>query len=157
MDVVMIILLDLLAFIVVIRRVWGLWKLKRGLRLLSNSGDLVTSLLEQGLLRFAFRRLSSLLICEFTLDLRRRNATKPIFHQSAMDLPTLSFRENPAQSVRTVLGRLHESIVAEMGESNDVANGSSGPGELDNSQDIINSGGIIQIEDATSRVSVSEE
>ncbi|GJJ06151.1 hypothetical protein Clacol_000340 [Clathrus columnatus] len=66
--------------------------------------------------------LSTLLICEFTIDLRRRNTKTLTTGQSAVTLPTLSFQENPAQSQsirRTVLGRLHESIMTEMGESDD--------------------------------------
>ncbi|GJJ16126.1 hypothetical protein Clacol_010406 [Clathrus columnatus] len=112
---VAIMLLDVLAFIVVIRQAWGLWRLKRSVGLQSNE-DLVTLLLRQGILRFS---LSSLLVCEFTLDLRRRSSQKPVTNRSALNLPTLSFRDNSVQSVRSVLGRLHESIVAEMGERND--------------------------------------
>ncbi|GJJ13546.1 hypothetical protein Clacol_007801 [Clathrus columnatus] len=54
-----------------------------------------------------------------------------------MALPTLSFRERPSQSIKFVLGRLHESIVAEMAERNEPADiDSSGPvRELDNLQD----------------------
>ncbi|GJJ15475.1 hypothetical protein Clacol_009753 [Clathrus columnatus] len=127
--------MDILAFVMVIRQLWGLWKVKRSLGL-QNSQDLTTSLLEQGryihietniishmlhystlagILRFS---LSTLLMCEFTIDLRRRNKKDSIPNQSALNLPTLSFKDNPVQSIRSILGRLHESIVAEMGEGN---------------------------------------
>ncbi|GJJ15102.1 hypothetical protein Clacol_009377 [Clathrus columnatus] len=139
-----VILSDTLAFVGIFRQVWGLWRLKRSLGLQNN--DFLTSLLKQGTLSYCFVLsltmsqiflsffapvvptvisslpivLSTLLICEFTLDLRRRNAKKSAPNQLAsLSLPTLSFQENPVQSVRTVLGRLHESIVAEMGERND--------------------------------------
>ncbi|GJJ14073.1 hypothetical protein Clacol_008330 [Clathrus columnatus] len=68
------------------------------------------------------QRLSSLLICEFTLDLRRRNEQKAAFNRSALSLPNLSFQVNPVQSMRSMFGRLQENIVAEMGESNDIVN-----------------------------------
>ncbi|GJJ15101.1 hypothetical protein Clacol_009376 [Clathrus columnatus] len=94
-----IIVSDTLAFAGIFRQVWGLWRLKRSLGLQNN--DFLTSLLQQ--------------------DLRRRNANKSAPNQLAdLSLPILSFQENPVQSVRTVLGRLHESIVAEMGERNDL-------------------------------------
>ncbi|GJJ07914.1 hypothetical protein Clacol_002120 [Clathrus columnatus] len=122
-----IILSDILAFIAVVRQVWGLWKLRLSLGLRSNQ-DLVKSLFQQDSAQIASDLLgpiqdvlSSLLICEFTLDLRRRNASSaPLNQSAALDLPTLSFQENPAQSIRTVLGQLHQSIVAEMGERNDL-------------------------------------
>ncbi|GJJ16048.1 hypothetical protein Clacol_010327 [Clathrus columnatus] len=66
--------------------------------------------------------ISVLLLCEFTIDLRRRNQQNSVPNQSALHLPTILFQENPVQSVRFALGRLHESIVAEMGERNDIAN-----------------------------------
>ncbi|GJJ15100.1 hypothetical protein Clacol_009375 [Clathrus columnatus] len=94
-----VILSDTLAFIGISRQVWGLWRLKRSLGLQNN--DFLTSLLKQ--------------------DLRRRNANKSAPNQLAdLSLPTLSFQENPVQSVRTILGRLDESIVAEMGERNNL-------------------------------------
>ncbi|GJJ16091.1 hypothetical protein Clacol_010370 [Clathrus columnatus] len=34
----------------------------------------------------------------------------------------MSFPENPAQYIQSTFGRLHESIIAEMGESNDLVN-----------------------------------
>ncbi|GJJ07028.1 hypothetical protein Clacol_001226 [Clathrus columnatus] len=72
-------------------------------------------------------RLSSILLCEFTLDLRRRNTKNLnlVSNQSAIDLPTLSFRNNPIQSTRSVLGRFHENLMAEMGERNRL------PGDVD--------------------------
>ncbi|GJJ06907.1 hypothetical protein Clacol_001103 [Clathrus columnatus] len=132
---------DVLAFVAVIHQVWGLWKLKRSLGLESNK-DVATILLRQCILRFCFvlgisttqllfafdvadtfnpiqNILSALLLCEFTLDLRRRNTTKSASNQTAFDLPTISFQENPVESVRSVLGR-HESIVTEMGERIDL-------------------------------------
>ncbi|GJJ07024.1 hypothetical protein Clacol_001222 [Clathrus columnatus] len=111
---VAVILLDSFAFLAVVRQVWGLWKLKRSLGLRSNQ-DIATSLIGQGFLRFS---LSALLICEFTLDLRRRNSKKIIPNQSALNLPTMSFQDNPVQSVKSVFGRLHENLIAEMGERN---------------------------------------
>ncbi|GJJ14478.1 hypothetical protein Clacol_008742 [Clathrus columnatus] len=123
-----IILSDMLAVIAVVYQVWGVWKLKRSAGLQSTE-DLVTLLLRQGISRFFLRRqedlfvaailgtlqnvLSSLLICEFTLDLRQRNAKRSVTNPSGLNLPTISFQGN---SVRTVLTRLHGTIVAEMGE-----------------------------------------
>ncbi|GJJ10274.1 hypothetical protein Clacol_004500 [Clathrus columnatus] len=132
-----IVFMDLLAFIVVIRQAWGLWKLKSGIGLQSNE-DLVTLLLRQEYQP----RLSSLLICEFTLDLRQRSSKRPVPNQSALDLTTLSFQHNhrhrPLQSVRSVLGRLHESIITEIGESNDPMD-SDGPvsGESDDLHNVL--------------------
>ncbi|GJJ10094.1 hypothetical protein Clacol_004320 [Clathrus columnatus] len=63
--------------------------------------------------------LSTILMCEFTLDLRRRNMEKSIPNQSALELPNISFQDNPVQSMQSVLGRLHENIISEMGEGND--------------------------------------
>ncbi|GJJ14347.1 hypothetical protein Clacol_008611 [Clathrus columnatus] len=65
-------------------------------------------------------RLSSLLICEFTIGLRRWNKQTSALNQSALDLPTLSFQANPVQTVRSIFGRLRESIMAEMGDRNDL-------------------------------------
>ncbi|GJJ11438.1 hypothetical protein Clacol_005671 [Clathrus columnatus] len=83
--------------------------------------------------------LSSLLLCEFTLDLRRRNAPKSNSSHPALNLPTISFQENPMESVKSVLGRLHEDILIEMGERSDQINGDASdaswsspmPGEVD--------------------------
>ncbi|GJJ05903.1 hypothetical protein Clacol_000090 [Clathrus columnatus] len=136
------VLSDVLAFLAVIRQVWGLWREKRRLGLQTNV-DLVTLLLKQGILRFSFvlfmsttgvlieyglgfdyaivqNVLSSILVCEFTLDLRRRNAEESIPNQSMLVLPNISFRDNPVQSIRSVFGRLHENIISEMGERNNV-------------------------------------
>ncbi|GJJ10623.1 hypothetical protein Clacol_004850 [Clathrus columnatus] len=151
----------MLAFVVVIHQAWGLWKLKQSVGLQSN-GDIVTLLLQQGTLRFCFALfttttqvflsyfapnlgdgfgplqnvLSSLLLCEFALELRRHNTTNPVLIQSAINLPTLSFREKPVQSIRYAMGRLHESIVAEMGERNELVDlGHPDSGELDSPQD----------------------
>ncbi|GJJ10141.1 hypothetical protein Clacol_004367 [Clathrus columnatus] len=76
--------------------------------------------------------LSSILICEFTLDLRRRNTTRSLSNQSALELPDLnpSSQHNPGQSIQSILGRLQESIIADMGERNDrVDIDGTGPGE----------------------------
>ncbi|GJJ15106.1 hypothetical protein Clacol_009381 [Clathrus columnatus] len=96
-QIVAIILSDTLASIAVIRQVWGVWRLKRSLGLQGN--DFLTLLLQQGL--------------------RRRNKKVPAPNPTALSLPTLSFQDNPVQTARSVLGRLHENIVAEMGERND--------------------------------------
>ncbi|GJJ10095.1 hypothetical protein Clacol_004321 [Clathrus columnatus] len=108
---------DVLAFLAVIRQVWGLWREKRRLHLHTNA-DVVSLLFQQEILRFS---LSIILTCEFTLGLRRRNTENAIINQSALELPNISFRENPAQSIQSVLGRLHENIISEMGERNDSA------------------------------------
>ncbi|GJJ15470.1 hypothetical protein Clacol_009748, partial [Clathrus columnatus] len=82
--------------------------------------------------------LSTLLVCEFTIDLRRRNRQDSVPNQSALTLPTLSFQDNPVQSMRSVLRRLHESIIAEMGERNHLENGdnlSPPSGEPNNMRD----------------------
>ncbi|GJJ09195.1 hypothetical protein Clacol_003417 [Clathrus columnatus] len=120
-----VILLDIFAFIGVVHQTWGLWRLKQNSHLRDNK-DLVTSLLRQGWhTRAAWSEmplplLSTIIICEFTLDLRQRNIKESNSNQSAMDLPSLSFHENPAHTARSVLGRLRESIITEMGERNDL-------------------------------------
>ncbi|GJJ16070.1 hypothetical protein Clacol_010349 [Clathrus columnatus] len=106
--------------------IWGLWKLKRSLGLRSNK-DFATLILQHAIfltdVGVAIQdMLSTLLVCEFTLDLRRRNQQNSVPNQSALHLPTISFHENPVQSIQSALGRLHESIVAEMGERNDQVN-----------------------------------
>ncbi|GJJ10169.1 hypothetical protein Clacol_004395 [Clathrus columnatus] len=155
---VTVILSDALAFLAVVYQILGLWKEKRKLQLYTNK-DFVTLLLQQGILRFSFALvvsvaqliigydaaddisafqnvLSTILICEFTLDLRRRNTTKPLLSQSALELPdlNLSSQHNPGQSIQTVLGRLQKSIIANMGERNDPVDvsGINGPGEEPN-------------------------
>ncbi|GJJ14480.1 hypothetical protein Clacol_008744 [Clathrus columnatus] len=121
-----IILSDVLAFIGIIYQVWGIWRLKQGLSLKSNE-DLVSSLLRQDFRNVIFiataailapleNVLSSLLICEFTLDLRRRNEKHSVTSPSALDLPAISFQNDPVQCVRTSLTRWHGAIVAGMGE-----------------------------------------
>ncbi|GJJ12918.1 hypothetical protein Clacol_007165 [Clathrus columnatus] len=123
-----IILLDVFSFIVVVCQASPLWKLKQCLQLQyikERSGSLVATLLHQG------EKVLSIIVCEFTLDLRRRNAKKLSLNQSALTLPTLSVQSNPTQSIQSVLGRLHESIVAEMGERNELVpniNHTDGPG-----------------------------
>ncbi|GJJ13558.1 hypothetical protein Clacol_007813 [Clathrus columnatus] len=82
-------------------------------------------------------------MCEFTLDLRRRNATKSVPNESVMSIPTLSIRENHnfVQSIRSALGRLHENIIEEMGERNDsldIADSGSREPEQDDLQEGLN-------------------
>ncbi|GJJ10439.1 hypothetical protein Clacol_004665 [Clathrus columnatus] len=78
--------------------------------------------------------LSIILICEFTLDLRRRNATRSLPNQSALELPdlNLSSQGNPVRSIQSVLGRLQERMIANMGERSDTVDiDGSGQGEPD--------------------------
>ncbi|GJJ10418.1 hypothetical protein Clacol_004644 [Clathrus columnatus] len=142
-------LTDVLAFLAVIRQVWGLWKEKRRLRL-EGERDFVTLLLQQvvrdlkiftvgsdiGAFQNVYElfyilmnahlyllplRLSTILICEFTLELRRRNTTaRSLPNQSALELPDLNFSSqgNPVRSI-SVLGGLQERIIADMGERSD--------------------------------------
>ncbi|GJJ10279.1 hypothetical protein Clacol_004505 [Clathrus columnatus] len=114
-----VILSDALAFLAVIRQVWGLWKEKRRLHL-QTGNDFVTLLLQQGILRFS---LSTILICEFTLDLRRRNTTaRSLPNQSALELPDLNLssqNNSVVRPIQAVLGRLQERIIADMGEMSD--------------------------------------
>ncbi|GJJ10144.1 hypothetical protein Clacol_004370 [Clathrus columnatus] len=110
---------DVLAFIAIIRQIWGLWKEKRRLHLHTNK-DLVTLLLQQ--VNSYRDRLSTILICEFTLDLRRRNTAKSLPNQSALELPELnllSSQNNPARPIQHVLNRLQENIILDMGEQTD--------------------------------------
>ncbi|GJJ05870.1 hypothetical protein Clacol_000057 [Clathrus columnatus] len=64
---------------------------------------------------------STIIICNFTIALRRRNMEKSVPNLSDIHLPTLSLpsQGDPAQTQRSVLGRLHESLVAEMAERPD--------------------------------------
>ncbi|GJJ05877.1 hypothetical protein Clacol_000064 [Clathrus columnatus] len=109
-------LLDVLGFIGTIYQIWGLWRSKRTLGLQSNK-DIVAMLLQQAL--------------------RRRNMEKSVPNLSDIHLPTLSLpsQGDPAQTQRSVLGRLHESLVAEMAERPDEmdinSNHPSGSEELD--------------------------
>ncbi|GJJ15457.1 hypothetical protein Clacol_009735 [Clathrus columnatus] len=130
------ILSDLVAFTMVIRQVWGLWKLKKSLGLKGNQ-DLITALIEQvvltfsasfvlfititatilfetslvGSILFAFQNvLSTLLICEFTLALRRRSCPKNCESDANQSTLLISLpQDNPTGSM---------SPVAEMGERN---------------------------------------
>ncbi|GJJ10326.1 hypothetical protein Clacol_004552 [Clathrus columnatus] len=162
-DNVAVVLSDILAFLAVIRQVWGLWKEKRRLGLHTGK-DFATLLLQQGILRFSFvlfitltglifsyisplgaidvtifqNVFSALLICEFTLDLRRRNTTtRPLPNLSALEFVDLnpSSQHNPeVRSIRSVLGRLQESIIADMRErdgSVSMSIDASGQGEPD--------------------------
>ncbi|GJJ11613.1 hypothetical protein Clacol_005848 [Clathrus columnatus] len=116
--------LDALAFVAVIHRVWGLWKLGRSLDL-EISNDLITTIFRQGLLR-----LSTLLICESTIDLRRRNAQRSIHNQSA------AVQNNPVRTITLIFERMHESIMTEMGERNHPVHiDHPGASEGDNSSD----------------------
>ncbi|GJJ06916.1 hypothetical protein Clacol_001112 [Clathrus columnatus] len=111
-----IVLSDFLAFAAVIHRLWGLWRLKQSLGL-QSSNDLVTSIIRQGLLS-----LSSLLLCESTIDLRRRNAQKSAPNQSDFDLA--SFQNDPVRSIGIIFARFHESIMTEIGERIQIQNNS---------------------------------
>ncbi|GJJ10310.1 hypothetical protein Clacol_004536 [Clathrus columnatus] len=79
-------------------------------------------------------RLSVILICEFTLDLRRRNTTtRPLPNPSALEFAdlNLSSPNNPEVRFRqSILSRLQERIIADMGERNDpVSMGIDAPGQ----------------------------
>ncbi|GJJ06001.1 hypothetical protein Clacol_000188 [Clathrus columnatus] len=134
------ILSDTLAFIGTIYQVWGIWKSKRRLGLQSNhKKDLVTSIFEQASY-FSLQPLqpywglfSTLLICEFTLALRRRNTKQPTLNLSDIQLPTLSLpsQDDPARTQRSVPERLHESLVAEMAEPDPAGNPNSGEPNID--------------------------
>ncbi|GJJ16062.1 hypothetical protein Clacol_010341 [Clathrus columnatus] len=145
------ILLETLTFIALIRQIWGLWKLKKSLGL-RNKQNLTTLLIQQErhdlsssstivvstitilwiantvltrpsqIISYSFKTFSTLLICELTIHIRRKNQQNAVLNQSALNLPTISFHENPVQSIRSALGRLHESIVVEMGERSDQVN-----------------------------------
>ncbi|GJJ06005.1 hypothetical protein Clacol_000192 [Clathrus columnatus] len=112
-----IILSDVLAFIGIIYQVWGIWKSKRSVGLQSNhKKDLVTSLLQQALLRR-----------------KTKNSTPNL---SDIHLPTMSLpsQDDPAQTQRSILERLHESLVAEMAEPDPANNPNSGEPDIDDSQ-----------------------
>ncbi|GJJ10360.1 hypothetical protein Clacol_004586 [Clathrus columnatus] len=86
----------------------------------------------------AFQKvLSALLICEFTLDLRRRNTTRRLLpNQSALQLPDLNLlsQNNPIRPIQSVLGRLQERVIADMREKSDLAGADAdgaGQGESD--------------------------
>ncbi|GJJ10114.1 hypothetical protein Clacol_004340 [Clathrus columnatus] len=122
------VLTDFLAFFGVLHQVWGLWKEKKRLHLHTDK-DFVTLLFQQGILRFSLNdfgssqispvKLSAILICEFTLALRRRNTTRPLPNQSGLELPDLNMSfQQPMRSIHAVVGHLHESIIADMGERN---------------------------------------
>ncbi|GJJ10362.1 hypothetical protein Clacol_004588 [Clathrus columnatus] len=135
------VLSDVLAFLAVIRQVWGLWKEKRRLRL-HIGRDFVTLLLQQVtelLIDYTAGSdtivcqnvLSTILICEFTLDLRRRNTTTgSLPNPSALELPGLNLpsQNNSVRPMQSVLGRLQGSIIADMRERSDPA-GIDGPSQ----------------------------
>ncbi|GJJ05913.1 hypothetical protein Clacol_000100 [Clathrus columnatus] len=71
--------------------------------------------------------------------LRRRNMKNPTPNLSDIHLPTLSLlsQDGPAQMPRSVLGRLHESLVAEMTElerPDPVSHPNSGEVDIDDLQ-----------------------
>ncbi|GJJ06155.1 hypothetical protein Clacol_000344 [Clathrus columnatus] len=137
-----IVVLDILAFTGVSYQVLGSWKSKRSFQ---SGENLTMALFRQGVVRFSFvllltnattfliffgpapvanpvssieNVLSVLLICEHTIDLRRRGTRASVADQSGENLPTSSFQNNPAQPLRPIAERLHESI--EMGEIYDL-------------------------------------
>ncbi|GJJ12878.1 hypothetical protein Clacol_007124 [Clathrus columnatus] len=112
---------DLYVLLVVIRQYWSLWRERRILRVRTNA-DFVALVLQQGgfslVKQYVFlRELIAICVCEFTLDLRRRNEKSS--NQSTLDLSRLSFQDNPAQKTQSFLERFNENIVLEMGERND--------------------------------------
>ncbi|GJJ10400.1 hypothetical protein Clacol_004626 [Clathrus columnatus] len=76
--------------------------------------------------------LSVILICELTLNLRRRNTTRPLPNPSALELPdlNLSVQNNPVRSIQSVFGRLQERMIADMEERSDLVD-IEGPGQLE--------------------------
>lgn len=127
---------DLVVFIAVIVKLWGVWKLRRMTGLRNEGPGIAMTLLSQGLLRFCFvllmtsagavvvvvasdeileevsffqQSMSVVLICQFTLDLRRRNARQI----DTVELPEITFN---AQGVHSVLLYVHETCIAEFGE-----------------------------------------
>ncbi|GJJ12749.1 hypothetical protein Clacol_006994 [Clathrus columnatus] len=48
----------------------------------------------------------------------------------------MSFPENPAQYIQSTFGRLHESIIAEMRESNDLVNNENEDPDLGGEPDL---------------------
>ncbi|GJJ10209.1 hypothetical protein Clacol_004435 [Clathrus columnatus] len=139
------VLLDLLAFIAVLYQVWSLWKEKRKLGLHTDK-DFVTLLLRQGkstlikdIGHSKINLLSVTLICEFTQDLRRRNAARSLPNQSSLELPDLNFlsQANRGRSIQSVFGRLQESIIADMGERNDPVGNIDDPGQGEPDPEIV--------------------
>ncbi|GJJ10280.1 hypothetical protein Clacol_004506 [Clathrus columnatus] len=120
------ILTDVLAFLAIIYQLWGLWKEKRRLHLHTEK-DFVTLLLQQ-----------VILICEFTLDLRRRHTMmRPPPNQSALELPDLnplSQNNSVVRPIQSVLDRLQERIIDDMGERNDLV-GIDGTDQLEGEAD----------------------
>lgn len=142
---VAVVLQDFLAFVVVIYHAWSVRKLKRGVGLQGNT-DLATSLLQQGFFRFCFifvmaltstllanlssssvasgfgafqNVLSTILICEFTLELRQRNSKDHQVQTPNLNMsPNLTFQEpGMIQSIRQIAESLHGSIINELGEN----------------------------------------
>ncbi|GJJ05873.1 hypothetical protein Clacol_000060 [Clathrus columnatus] len=76
------------------------------------------------------------MICEFTLALRRRNTKNSTPNLSDIHLPTLSLpsQDDPVQTQRSILERLHESLVAEMAEPDPADNPNSGEPDIDDLQ-----------------------
>ncbi|GJJ05912.1 hypothetical protein Clacol_000099 [Clathrus columnatus] len=84
-------------------------------------------------------RLSVILICEFTMALRQRKK-KTIPNLSDIHLPTLSLPspDDQVQARRSILERLHESLVEEMAERPDPAdNPNSGGRDIDDSPEYL--------------------
>ncbi|GJJ05931.1 hypothetical protein Clacol_000118 [Clathrus columnatus] len=138
------ILLDALALVGVIYQAWGIWKFKRSIGLQINGKNLVTSLLRQGVLRFCFVLLITAttailtIVQPFTIALRRRNMKHSIPNLSDIHLPTLSSPSQGGQArTQPILGRIHESLLAEMEERSDpmdTVNSDSGEPDVDDSQ-----------------------
>lgn len=143
------VLIDLLVFGICLWKVWDTWKLKRQTGIKSNN-DLVSILIKQLVSRFCFavlitatfailqfvspnaviisdipvfqQALSTILIAEFTLDLRRRNSTTIQF--ASVTLPTLH--------IQSMLQYVHESIIAGMGDHDQENIGAGGDGTARN-------------------------
>lgn len=127
---------DLLVSVICVWQVWGTWKLRRevGIR---TPNDLVSIILKQSIIRLCFviilsaaatifsliarddnastilvdiqNGLSVILVCDFTLDLRRRNVA--VVEANGMTLPTLHFQ--------SILQHVHQSLLVEMGTPED--------------------------------------
>lgn len=62
--------------------------------------------------KFSARRLSIIILCRFSLDLRKRNQPQI----DDVELPTLSFT---VQGARSVMRYVHETFLTELGEPTD--------------------------------------
>lgn len=135
-DIIFTVLTDTLVFLVTVYKVWGVWKLRRQLNLRDQESDIGGLLLSQGVLRYCFvllvtltnailvergpldatsnfsymqEALSIIILCRFSLDLRRRN--KPQIDDVV--LPTMSFS---VQGARSMMRYVHETFLTELGE-----------------------------------------